>query len=581
MDTGTMNIKPAEAADRRRRNTMGGNEEAASGIGKAVENRGKAAAGRRYALTLALSLLALLPFLSRLIWRSISIDTEQMICTPQRILTSWLYHERPGLVVSKYLFGQTVFHYNTEIIGTAVFLAAACGAWAGFVRRAAGKKTGALFAVLFPILFLTHPVLTEQFHFLLQSMEVAWAVLLCLTAAGLVSEWLQGQRRLWALPAGIVAMAWSFGSYQSLTALYVAAAAGLFLLYYESVSRGEAPCVEESRQGGAGKECTALFWWRTAVLHVVVFAAGFLLSRAAAKAGLYLSTGSTQSTAYVAGMVRWGSRPAVECLRELYHYGKQILSGQGPYGSPAWITAAVGTALVLAARFLRDRRAAKGRKAAKGRPAGWTVYLLAGTILYLSPFLLPLYLGGADQVRARMAMPFVIAFGWCYLICLAGGAPGKRDKGAEDFCAVGLGLLAAACLFGLVQVRQTVRLTRTAYEVYRQECALSEELIRAIRETGAPDDAAVQLVGRWSPEPSGGLVRGETTGNSFFEWDAEKAYGSTERVVGLWNTLGYEYRPVELQTAESGCEAAAGMPCWPEAGAVVWDGERVLIKLSP
>ena len=575
MDTGTVNVKPAEAADRRQRKTMGGNKEAASGSRRAAGNRGKAAAWRRYALALALSSAALLPFLSRLIWRSISIDTEQMICTPQRILTSWLYHERPGLVVSKYLFGQTVFHYDVEIIGTAVLLAAACAAWAGFVRRTGGKETGALFAVLFPVLFLTHPVLTEQLHFLLQSMEVAWAVFLCLTAAGLVSEWLQGRRRLWALPAGLAAMAWSFSSYQSLAALYIAAAAGLFLLYYERGSRGEASCVEESRQGGAGRERAAFFWWRLAFLHAAVFAAGFLLSRAAAKAGLYLSTGSVKSTAYVAGMVRWGSRPAAECLRELYHYGKQILAGRGPYDSPAWITAAVGTALVLAARFLRDRRAAKGR------PAGWTVYLLAGMILYLSPFLLPLYLGGADQVRARLAMPFAIAFGWCYLIHLVGTVPKKREKGARDFSAVGLGLLAAACLFGLAQGKQTVQLTRTAYEVYRQECALSEELIRAVRETGAPDDAAVQLVGRWSPDPSGGLVRGETIGNSFFEWDTEKAYGSTERVVGLWNTLGYEYRTVELQAAESGCEAAAGMPCWPEAGAVVWDGERVLIKLSP
>ena len=68
------------------------------------------------------ALVCLLPFASKWIWKSISIDTEMMINTPQRMLTSWLYHERPGLVVSKYLFGQTSFHYGIEIAGTILFL---------------------------------------------------------------------------------------------------------------------------------------------------------------------------------------------------------------------------------------------------------------------------------------------------------------------------------------------------------------------------------------------------------------------------------------------------------------------------
>ena len=96
--------------------------------------------GRRgYLATLAAAAAALLPFVSRLFWRSISIDTEQMINQPQQMMTSWLYHERPGLVFSKVLFGQTKFLYSVEIIGTVVFLILACLAWRYFVRRALGR----------------------------------------------------------------------------------------------------------------------------------------------------------------------------------------------------------------------------------------------------------------------------------------------------------------------------------------------------------------------------------------------------------------------------------------------------------
>ncbi len=528
---------------------------------------------RGYLATLAAAAAALLPFVSRLFWRSISIDTEQMINQPQQMMTSWLYHERPGLVFSKVLFGQTKFLYSVEIIGTVVFLILACLAWRYFVRRALGRtdhgaKAGHFFVWLFPFLFLTHPAMTEQFHFLLQSMEVAWALFLCLTAAGLLSEGLWNRRPVWHLVLGILAMAWSFSSYQSMAALYIAAAAGLFLLYYN---------------GGENRQ--ASFWWRLAFSHVAAFALGFALSQAFAKAGLYLSTGSLESTAYVAGMVKWRSRPAAECLRELYWYGKQIVAGQGPYHSLAYLTAVLGTLLVLAGGLFRARKDHRS-------PNGLAVYLLAGVILYVSPFLLPLYLGGASQARAQLALPFVVAFGWSYLLYLLRESFAKQEpaKGLQSETvpegappARGRVLLAAAlaCMFGLVQLRQTICLTRTAYEVYRQECVLSREIAGAVEASGAPEGAAVQFVGQWSPYLGEGMVRGETTGNSFYEWDAEKAYGSTERILGLWETLGYCYQPVDLPAAPAGCERASDMPCWPETGSVSWDGQTVVIKLSP
>lgn len=524
-----------------------------------------------YLAVLTAALTALFPFASRLLWRSISIDTEQMIHQPRQMLTSWLYHERPGLVLSKVLFGQTKFLYNVEIIGTIVFLLLACVIWNYFVRRAlertgCGEKCGRFFCWLFPFLFLTHPAMTEQFHFLLQSMEIAWALLLCLAAVGLLSEWLWNRRSGWHLLAGVLAMAWSFSSYQSMAALYIAAAAGLFLLYYNG-----------------GQDRRASFWWRLAFSHVAAFALGFALSRAFAKAGLYLSTGSLESTAYVAGMVKWRSRPAMECLRELYQYGKQTITGRGPYNSLAYLTAALATIFLLAKRLFRTKQ------------NGLVVYLLAGVILYGSPFLLPLYLGGASQVRAQLAMPFVVAFGWSYLlyllkaptVALSPEKPGieceptsaPRHKAAE-----GQGrtvLVVLACLFCLVQLRQTICLTRTAYEVYRQEYSLSHEIAKAVEAAGVPEGASVQFVGRWSPVLGEGMVCGETIGNSFYEWDAEKAYGSTERILGLWETLGYSYQPVELQAAEAGYARAQDMPCWPAAGSVSWDGQTAVIKLSP
>ncbi len=498
------------------------------------------------------AVLALLPFASRLIYRSISIDTEIMVNAPQRMLTSWLYHERPGLVVSKYLFGQTAFHYEVEIAGTLLFLTAACLIWMWSVKKAAGDLS---FVWIFSLLFLTHPAMTEQLHFLLQSMEIAWAVLLCLAAAGAVSCGLWSPERRWLVIPGILAMTWSFCSYQALVALYIAAAAALYLLRFDGAGRAG---------GDAGSSTchTARFWWMLAVRHVLSFVAAFVLGQLAGKAGLYLSTGSFQSTAYVAGMRRWGTQPAVECLKDLYHYGIRILTGQGIFYTWAYLAALVGTVAALVLRYMQ-----------KGLRSGWLAYGIAGVILYLSPFLLPLYTGGPDQVRAQLALSFTIAFGWYYLIRLL------QDSAKNRKVAVLLAS-ASALLFAGMQYGQTLRLTRAAWEVYGNECALSRELVSAIVASGAPENASVQLCGRLAMQEPDTAVWGETMGCSFYEWDQEKAYGSTERILGLWRTLGYEYEPVDPGRAEEGNERAGEMPCWPEEGSVSWDGSLVVIKLS-
>ena len=481
-------------------------------------------------------LLALLPFASRLIYRSISIDTEIMINAPQEMLLSWLYHERPGLVVSKYLFGQTAFHYEMSIVFTLLFLAAACLVWQQALCRLAQGKKGLCFLGLFPLFFLTHPAMTEQFHFLLQSMEVAWAVFLCLAAVVLVSDLLTDGRRRWLWPVSLLAVVWSFSSYQALVALYIAAAAALFLWQYDHT--------EEDRD-----------WWRLAIRQVLFFLLGFCLSQAAAKAGLYLSTGSVRSAAYVAGMRKWGTKPAVECLRDLYHYGMRILTGQGVFYTLAYAAALLGTIGVVVYRFRRDRH----------RP-GYLAYGTAGLILYLSPFLLPLYAGGPDQVRAQLTLSFTIAFGWCDLLSLLYKSFEKRRWLWGGTC------LIAAFFIGW-QYIQTVRLTNTAYQVYRRECELTEELAEAIEKTGAPSSSPVYFAGRWSPLPAAGLVQGETIGWSFYEWDQEKECGSTERILGLWRTLGYEY------TAASEKAETEDAPFWPSPGAVYREGDLVIVKL--
>lgn len=538
-----------------------------------------------------ITILCLLPYASRLIWRSISIDTEQMINTPRRILTSWLYHERPGLVFSKYLFGQTTFHYEIEILFTVLFLISACLLWRRFLRK---QQKGAEW--IFPVLFLTHPSMTEQLHFLLQSMEVAWALFLCLMAAGLISvsledlaareKTLHGSRygkNVGLLVLGSAAMVWSFSSYQALVALYIAAAAALYLQFYSRKTESQGTDGSTAGETGIGHPYQSghtifngsVGWWRLAVSHVLVFAVGFLLSQLAAKIGLYRSTGSFHSTAYVAGMVKWGTQPVLQCLKDLYHYGVGILTGQGHFCTIAYTAALAGTLVITILRFSRDRH----------RP-GYAVCLLAGVVLYLSPFLLPLYAGGPDQVRARLALAFVTAFGWYYLI----GQLKEVSKGVmksavgESFtgCPHSIICLAAviiACVFGVLQYGQTVRLTYTAHQVYMQECRLTDEIAERIALTGAPEDAAVQFVGSWEPEITEGMVRGETIGYSFYEWDQEMASGSTERILGLWETLGYEYCLIDSEMAPAGEAAAEAMPCWPEEGSVMWDGVTVIVKL--
>jgi hypothetical protein len=399
--------------------------------------------------------------------------------------------------------------------------------------------------------------MAEQFHFLLQSMEVAWALFLCLLAAGLAAfgwrDILYGRteqtkggrgRKIGGVVLSVLAMAWSFSSYQSFVPLYIGATAGIYLLMREQKK----------------EKC-----WILAFAQIGTFMAGFLLSQIAAKIGLYISTGSFDSTAYVAGMVQWQTKSAIACIKELYQYGMQILMGQGIFYTTAYMLSLIGTILVWRIRF----------------PKCHITYIFGCSILYLSPFLLPLYLGGADQVRAQLTLAFVIAFGWWYLIHLLSLPSGQKQEKHPGIRPV-LTVVAAgvALIFAGSQWRSSWILSRTAYQVYQQERELTESICTAIEETNAPTDAHVQIVGRWSPVMTEEMVQGETIGWSFYEWDSEKAYGSTERIIGLWNTLGYEYQTVDILSAETGKDRAENMPVWPEKGSVSWDGDLVIVKIS-
>lgn len=484
----------------------------------------------------------------------VGIDTEALIFGGDNFYQGWLNTGRQGLVLLKYLLRNVTFNpYFTTVLTLLVFPLAVSAfflLWSSIV----GVKKSLIAWIIGGLLWISHPVLTEQFYFSLQSFEIALGFLLTAAALYLTLVWTEKKRRLWAFGASVILLLLTFSIYQAFVAFYIFGAVSvLFLQTLQEFSEGKQKMAVSAlaRTGG----------W------ILLFITAFLINTVITQ--MFFS-----SSSYLAGQINWGTATMWETFRHICGHIISVMLGRSPIFYSAFYGRFLFCSLVLFGVYLCRH----GRKNISGCLTVSFFYLA----LQASPFLMTFLQGGEPVLRSQLVLPAMTGLQAMLCLWLA------QDL-AVSAKAVGRVILAGVMLISLLGGLKTAKITWSLYYTdqlrYVQDVALGRSLIQQLEKVCGQEanSLPVVVVGTRPFQRNNSSVQGQVMGQSLFDWDASVApvpYWSTRRVLGFLHTLGADYDLAPINRMDEALGYSENMPEWPAEGSVRIQGGMVVIKLS-
>lgn len=538
---------------------------------------------------LLIAFFVLLVHGSRLSSQVIGIDTEDIIRLQGDFYEGWLISGRQGLVLLKRLLGN--YQFNPYYTG-AMTLLLLWGAVIAFIkiwelsleskpcRDGEIQKLTNYAWLTGAFLWISHPVLAEQFYFTLQSMEIcvgflltAGAVYLIMCAVGRHRDghtvweedqsnspgrpgeqgYLTGRRIILWLAGTLLAML-TFTIYQAFVVFFIFGALSVLLLD-----------VQRAIWSGERLRC------RQFIGRILPWAASFFLAFAG---GSLVGTVLCGKGDYLTSQIQWGEVTFRQNILRILKHIADVLTGY----SSVYFHFVFGflclSSFLLSLVFLW--------KKCKSIWLGilWMCLLLA---LMSTPFWMTILCGGAPVIRSQLILPAVTGYLAYYtlrlFVLLLSEHEGSCGKEKMLFWAV-----TAVCVTGIFgQSQVTLRLYYTDACRYEQDAALGRELILAVEKEAQGERYPVVTIGSRPFSPNNACLVGETIGHSFFDHDTQvepSMYWSSRRVIGFFHTLGFNAAHATPEMTWQAIENSKEMPVWPEDGSVRLVDGVIIIKLS-
>lgn len=486
------------------------------------------------------------------------IDTEHLINSPETLYDSWMGIGRQGLWLTKYLTGNTSFNPDFAVILTLLLLAASCLLVPFLASLAAGNTEGykgeAWLTLLFGMLVVSHPILTEQLYFTLQSAEVVLSFLLlelCLLGAHF---WGITKNPLW-LVLTVLFLQLPFSTYQAFVPLFIAGAVGMSFL------RGLFSGESIRRQ------------WAYIVKLIIAFLGGFLLNQIISR--LFFSGAS-----YLGNQFHWSEAGIWGGLLNILSHIWETCVGWGTF----YFMEFGLLCLALLALIIRHCIQLK-----KPGVIVWQLFLLAAWLA--APFYLSILLGIRPVIRAQLVLPFTTGgTAFLSLYCLMKRV-GAKDKDIQadsrtvprNIALTLLVLLCAETVYHEASV--TSRLYYTDGIRAQADYSLAVSLQQDIQAfTGETDyDGAVVFWGRREAASNPSCIHGDVMGQSFFNWDTDVAplyFYSSNRIINFLGSLGISYSAPSPAQIENAAQYVKDAPCYPSPGSIFWVDDTIVVKLS-
>ena len=485
----------------------------------------------------------------------VGIDTEALIFYGGKdFYQGWLNTGRQGLVLLKYLFQNVTFNpYFTAVLTLLVF-PLAVSAFFLLWSRVGGVKNSFIVWSISGLLWISHPILTEQFYFSLQSFEIALGFLLTAVALYLTLLWTADKRRMWIFGVNVVLLVLTFSIYQAFVAFYIFGAVSV--LFFQTLREFS----KETRKMVTGALTRTGSW-------ILVFITAFLINT-------IITQKYFRSSNYLTEQINWGTATIWEIFRHICGHIISVMLGR----SPIFYSIFYGCLLICSMTLLVVYLYRHGRTNKSGCIAVSFFYL----VLQGSPFFMTLLQGGEPVLRSQLVLPAMTALQviLCYWLIQNLAISSITVRRVILTCIMFLGLLG-----GVRTAKITWSLYYTEQLRYEQDVALGRNLIQRLEKAYGQETESlpVIVVGTRPFHGNHSCTQGQVMGQSIFDWDASAApvpYHSTRRILGFLHVLGADYDVASIDRLEDALRYSENMPKWPAENCVQIYNGMVIVKLS-
>lgn len=470
-----------------------------------------------------------------------SIDTEVIMNNYAEQMSDWLTVNRIGLVFTKFLLFHHRFNPYVANVLTFFTYAAVSVMLCYLVIRILNIQTKKLGVFILSILFITHPIIAEQFNFTLQNFEVALAILFLVLSFFFSYYYIITNYKTFAL-VSILLCVWSFLTYQSVYTFVIAGAVASFIsiLYRDQ---------KENQVGNFKK------YFIIIVKYALLFIASFVLSQLVAY--VYNKIEGVPSSSYLTRQILWGQLSFHEIIHRIKEQIVTVVFARSFFYNYGFLFSAIIVFFIIVRHLFQKNKS--------------VYYEIIGFVfLYLSPFILTILLGQGEAIRAQMpALEFVIAFNFYYIYL-------HINHKFLQKCFVIL------CIFiAFNQSYVTANLLFSEHVKYEEDVRMADRINFQLDSMGIGDRKNYSLIILGKHEPENVMnLQGETLGHSFFAWDIGTKQGTSIRAVNFMRTLGYLFNSPTDKQLDYALSVEKKMSVFPAKGSIRVVKHAVIVKLS-
>lgn len=488
---------------------------------------------------------------------NIGIDTEDLIHIQGDFYGGWLNTGRQGLYVLKWLTDSLQFQPYMAGLLTLIGFTAAVSGFFMLWDKVTGETAGMGAWVAGGLFLVSHPIMTEQFYFTLQSVEICIGLLSTVAVLYLLVEYGKGGG-FWRLLLGTVLLVLNFSIYQAFVVIFIFGTVSVLFLDTVTKMKKEENITAKGLLAGVFP-------------YLGVFFAAFLINSVITK--LFFSVSD-----YLGGQILWGKFEVIDNFRAIAGHVLKALTGyEGihyhfSFGLLCIMIAVLTIGLCL--RYLRTQK----------KKSVMAVVLFYLAAVFVSPFLMTLVCGGAPVIRSQLVLPLLTGFLAYLALVLLGKKGCNTEKRTHLLHTGGMVLAVLICVVGIrFQTSMTQSLYYTDEMRYEQDAALGRELIQEIDRVRGRFTLPVAIVGNKPFSGNHACVTGEIIGKSFFDHDVDvepKYYWSTRRMLGFFHVLGTDYEQAAKEKFADVVNYSKDMPVWPAEGSIQLYDSMVIVKLS-
>ena len=422
----------------------------------------------------------------RLFKYQISIDTEVIINSFNGQIMAWNSIHRYSLGLIKYLFHLCPFNYYLANFLMIIFFSLSVY-FLYYIIDSIFKKSKASNKkiILFTFLIISSPIFAEQFSFTLQCAEVA--ISLFIFDIGLFFFLKSFQKKRYVI-LSILCFVIDLGCYQSFMTLLIGMLIlVLFIKNQDKIDKDE-----------------NIYYVCYSVFVIVLSFVGYLVL-----GKIINSIFNVAATSYLKEQIGWFHQSVLYCFIKIFGFIGKVLIGYGIFYNVSYLIC-----VLLVIRYIFYHRKNM-----------WSCLL---SFMYLiSPFFLVFFLGHSEVIRAQISLPIVIA---CILLFMV-------DFNKFNYKKI---FIIVLCFIVVEQSIVTVTLFFSDYQRFLWDKEFSVGLMKKNK----LENRRIVFVGSFGYGDKK-LLKGETLGSSFFEWDKDSDLGINRRAIGFIQSLGYS---VEVPT---------------------------------